>query len=95
MPVMPSDFYVPAFTALGTAVAALSTVVRILWHRNIILSDRIEELNAEFAVQATKVITINNEALRENTYALHSLSTPREYRQTEGRGFSTRDDKPS
>lgn len=63
MPDMPSAFYVPA-------IGALCTVIIALW-RLILAKD--EKLVAQSNEQ-TRILTLNSEALRANTYALESVA---------------------
>lgn len=81
---MPSEFYIPAFGAMAAVIAAMSGTIKVLWNRNIFLSDKLEQFQTKSAMETAKALVLNNEALRESTVALGSLGNIHDIRHADG-----------
>lgn len=67
---MPPEFYVPAFGALTLTIGALVGAIKYLYTGKETLQIKFQEM----AVEGTKTITLNTEALRGSTDAIKSLA---------------------
>lgn len=73
MPPMPPDFYIPAFTALITAmgflVAVGGKIILTLWNRHLLVSDR--SFNA--SMEQTKALNATSDSLNNQTKTINEV----------------------
>lgn len=70
---LPPEVYVPIAAALAGAIVALAGAIRVLWRRDIKLSDQLINYQRTAAADATRAMYVNSEALNANTEALEAI----------------------